>query len=60
MTPYTVKATIAWHMLDLAEALSRLAHRICPEVPDVDALKADAFELGRCVSTARGRASGAA
>lgn len=54
---YNVKAAMAWHLLDAAEALSRAAHKLCSEVPDVDDLKAEAFELGRRVSMPRSRHS---
>lgn len=49
-TVYNVRVAIAWQLLGAAETLSRAAHKLCLEVPDLDDLKAEAFELGRRVS----------
>lgn len=46
-----LRAAIAWRLLDLARSLSRVAHELCDEVPDVDGLRADAFDWGRRVSS---------
>lgn len=48
-----LRAVIAWRLLELAEALSRAAHELCNDVPDVDGLRADAFDWGRRVSSRR-------
>lgn len=50
LTVYNVRVAIAWQLLGVAETLSRAAHKLCREVPDLDDLKAEAFELGRRVS----------
>lgn len=51
MTILNIRGAIAWWLLELAEALSRAAHELCGEVPDIDGIRADAFDWGRRVST---------
>lgn len=46
-----IRAAIAWWLRELAEARYRAAHELCGEVPDVDGIRADAFDWGRRVST---------
>lgn len=53
MIRLNLKGAIAWWLLDLAEAVARRAHELCTEVPDVDGIRADAFDWGRRISSRR-------